>query len=258
MSPKLNQILAVEKGAKSTTENEITRVYHLVQKGEVFTGLSRHYTPKDDAGEELPAEAVNVVVTVPDLVNTFAGSLAGLFDITATKVWANTGASANVTIDGEVLLEDVPVEYLLFMEKRLTDVLTFISKIPTLDPAFNWQWDETSGVYRTDEVWTNRSKKVLKNHVKSEATDKHAAQVEVYTEDETVGRWSTTKFSGAVPVTKVREWRDRVLKLQAAVKFAREEANSIEVTNRQVGEKVFKFLFNANTNGNGNGSTHAV
>lgn len=29
MAPKLNQIIAVEKGAKSTTENEITKAYHL-------------------------------------------------------------------------------------------------------------------------------------------------------------------------------------------------------------------------------------
>src|SRR5882757_8448021 len=99
--PKLNQIIAVEKGTKSTVENEITKTYHLVQKGELFGGLSRVYTPKDDEGEILPPEKTNVIVTVPDLVKAFSGSLITLFDITATKVYANTGARADVKIDDE-------------------------------------------------------------------------------------------------------------------------------------------------------------
>jgi hypothetical protein len=36
---------------------------------------------------------------------------------------------------------------------------------------------------------------------------------------------------------------DRVEKLQAAVKFAREEANAAEVTDVHVGEVVFGYLF---------------
>jgi hypothetical protein len=173
--------------------------------------------------------------------------LAKLFDVTATKVFANTGAKADVTVDGEVLLSDVPVEYLLFLEKRLGDVMTFLGKVPTLDPAHNWHWDEAAGAYKTDPVVTNRSKKVLRNHVKAEATDKHAAQVETYTEDVAVGTWSTVKFSGAVPVTKVKEWRERVGKLQGAVKQAREAANMLEVENVELGGKVFSYLFNGNS-----------
>jgi hypothetical protein len=241
---KLNQIIAVEKGAKSTTENEITRAYHMIQKAELFNGLSRVYTPKNEDGEELPPEKTNVIVSVNELVQAFSGSLTSLFDVTATKVYANTGARADVKVDDEVLLEQVPVEYLLFLEKRLADCLLFLGKLPTLDPAFNWEWDQEAGVFKSEKELRNRTKKVMRNHVKAKATDKHAEQVEVYTEDETVGSWETTKFSGAVPVTQVREWKDKVIKLQAAVKFAREEANSIEVTNQAVGEKVFSYLFN--------------
>lgn len=242
--PKLNQIIAVEKGTKSTVENEITKTYHLVQKAELFNGLSRQYQPKDDEGEILPGEKTNVIVTVPDLVTAFSGSLTTLFDVTATKVYANTGARADVVVDGDVLLEQVPVEALLFLEKRLADVMTFVSKVPTLDPAFDWSWDEASGNYKTAATRTNRTRKVLKNHIKADATDKHPAQVETYTEDEVAGYWDTVKFSGAVPVTLVREWRDKILKLQSAVKFAREEANSKEVTDVKIGEKVFSYLFN--------------
>jgi hypothetical protein len=51
------------------------------------------------------------------------------------------------------------------------------------------------------------------------------------------------KFSGALPAKRVNELVERVEKLQQAVKFAREEANGAEITDQQVGEKVFRYLF---------------
>ena len=36
---------------------------------------------------------------------------------------------------------------------------------------------------------------------------------------------------------------DRIGKLQRAVKFAREEANSTEITDRNAGEAIFGYLF---------------
>jgi hypothetical protein len=51
------------------------------------------------------------------------------------------------------------------------------------------------------------------------------------------------KFSGALPAKRVSELLERVEKLQDAVKFAREEANNAETTDRRVGDKVFGYLF---------------
>ncbi|WP_443608529.1 DUF7873 family protein [Actinomadura violacea] len=67
--------------------------------------------------------------------------------------------------------------------------------------------------------------------------------METYTEDVIVGTWTRTAFSGALPARRVNELRERVAKLQAAIKFAREEANGAEVTDRKVGEAVFGYLF---------------
>lgn len=240
---KLNQIIAVEKGAKSTLENEITRVYHLIQRSEVFNGITREYQPKDDEGETLPSEGTNVIANVEELVQAFSISMTKLFDITATKTQANTLAKANVVVDGTIILADMPVELLLFLEKRLADVKTFLSKLPVLDPAQKWELDGSAGVYKTPPVTTHRSKKVPFNHVKAPATDKHPAQVDVLFEDVTVGFWNTTKFSGAAPATQIKEWKDRVAKLQAAVQMAREEANSMTVEDVAIGQKVFTHIF---------------
>ena len=218
--PKLNQVIAIEKGAKSATESEITDCYHLAQRPEVFNGLIRIYEPKDEEGETLPPEQQKITMTAPDLTKLFSSSLAKLFDVSATKIYGNMKATADVVVDGETLLENVPVEYLLFMEKRLQDVNTYVNKLPILDPGVDWHFDEAKGCFAGEPTTTHRTKKVLRNHVKAEATDKHQAQVDVYTEDETVGYWKLTRFSGALPVTLRDQWRDRVRKLQAAVKFA--------------------------------------
>jgi hypothetical protein len=58
-----------------------------------------------------------------------------------------------------------------------------------------------------------------------------------------VGHWRTIKFSGALPAKRVNELLERVERLQQAVKFAREEANDIEVEDEKVGAKVFQYLF---------------
>ena len=51
------------------------------------------------------------------------------------------------------------------------------------------------------------------------------------------------KFSGAMPARRVNEILERVEKLQQAVKFAREEANNVEIEDQRIGEQVFYYLF---------------
>ena len=160
-----------------------------------------------------------------------------------TKDWANRTACADVTVDGQLLLAQVPVPYLLFLEKQLTDLSAFVRKLPVLDAAESWNLDPSTDAWKTEQVRTIRTRKVPRNHVKAEATENHPAQVEVYYEDVPVGYWTTVKFSGALPARRVNELRERVEKLQQAVKFAREEANAAEVTDQRMGEAVFGYLF---------------
>jgi hypothetical protein len=126
-------------------------------------------------------------------------------------------------------------------------VHTFVAKLPLLDPAEDWEdaIDPVTGCWKTRPAQTVRSKKVPRNHVVAEATREHAAQVQVYTEDVPSGDWTTVKFSGALPATRVRLLLDRVEELQRAVKYAREEANGTEVTDRHAGDVIFGYLFAA-------------
>lgn len=239
----LNQIVAVEKPLKATVNREVTDLYKDIQKTAPLNGISRTYVPKDDDGDRLPPESTTVQIKVEDILASLRESLTKLFDVTATKEVANTAAVADVKVDGNVLLKKVPVSYLLFLEKQLNDISTFVAKLPVLDFSESWSYDSNAGAYATAATVTTRTKKIPRNHVKAEATDKHPAQVDVFYEDVLVGYWSTVKFSGAIPADRAKQLADRVEALKHAVKFAREEANGLTVENQYVGSKVFDYLF---------------
>ena len=240
---KLNQILAVEKGVQSKANREFTDIYREVSKTPLLSGISRTYQPKDDEGDQLPPESTLVQINAEESIAKVSETLINLFDVTLTKDKANTVAKADIVVDGKTILSNVPVTYLLFLEKKLIEVHEFVSKLPTLDPSENWSKDNATGVFKTDVTRTVRTKKVPKNWVKAEATDKHPAQVEIFHEDVIVGTWSTTKFSGALESERVNTLVNRVEALQKAVKFAREEANSTEITDAKAGKAVFDYLF---------------
>jgi len=241
---KLNQVIAIEKGTKSRALQELTESHQTLQKPALLAGISRTYRPKDEEGEQFPPESTRVQIKAEDIIRKTTDELTKLFDVVATKDWANCTAKADVVVNGVTLLTQVPATYLLFLEKQLVDLHTFIKKLPVLDASELWTFDSSADSWATEPIQTTKTKKIPRNHVKAEATEKHPAQVEVYYEDVLVGNWRTIKFSGALPAKRINELLSRVEVLQEAVKFAREEANSLEVSEQKVGAKILNYLFN--------------
>ncbi len=242
MTHRLNQILAIEKGTKSRVFGEISKLHNAVQRASALNGFSKTYQPKDEEGDRYPPERQRVQLIATETLRQAGRLLSELFDVTASKDWANTAAKADVVVDGEVLLEQVPATYLLFVEKQLGDLRTLISKIPVLDEADHWSLDEGSQLYKTEPTETSRTKKVQRPIVLYPATPEHPAQTQLISEDQVVGTWVTVKHSGAFPASRKAELLDRVERLSNAVKFAREQANSVEATRREVGERIFRYL----------------
>jgi hypothetical protein len=240
---RLNQIIAVEKGIKTRSHTELTEAHHALQKPALLAGIARTYRPRDEEGEQLPPEATRVQLRSEEVIRKTTEILAELFDVTATKDYTNCKARADVVVDGKVLLTGVPVTYLLFLEKQLVDLHTFVKKLPVLDASESWVFDPSADCWATEPVQTAKTKKIPRNHVKAEATEKHPAQVEVYHEDVVVGFWKTVKFSGALPAKRVNELLGRVELLQQAVKFAREEANNQTADDVKLGKTVLNYLF---------------
>ncbi len=240
--PKLNQTIAIEKGVKSRVYGEITDMHKASQKAELFNGFVKTYRRKDEDGEDYPPERKKVQENAGNLLARIAELMTEYFDITATKDWANCHAVADVEVDGQVLLKDAPVTYLLFLEKQITDLHTFVDKLPELDEADDWLKDENSGLYKTAPTPTHRTKKVQKPIVLYEATKEHPAQTQMITEDVIVGFWDTVKHSGALPAPRKKLLLERIEQFSKAIKYAREKANSAEAENRKIGKQIFAFL----------------
>lgn len=240
--PKLNQIVAVVNGKKTEAEKALTEVHRKCTKPELFNGLHRTYRPLDEDGETFPDESKPVEYTTDQALEDSRNILTGLFDVIATQDYSNGAAVADVIVDDNAILENVPVTYLLFLEKQLTSLNTFIAKLPTLDVGENWTKDSNRDLYVGSQYDTHKTKKVLQHKVLYEATKEHPAQVEKWTEDTRVGTWINQKSSGSMPLVEKRVLLEKVKKLQDAVKFARETANSVEVAPVKVGDKVFNYL----------------
>jgi hypothetical protein len=240
---KQNQIIAIEKGAKSKAERELTDVHQRLGKAQLLTGLSRVYTAKDAEGDSLPSETHLVQVRTKEEIGRAEEALTEYWNVTAAKEWTNCEASADVKLDEKVLLEKVPVGYLLFLEKQLVNIATFIKKLPVLDPAESWHFDSAQNCYTTKHVEQVRTKKILRNHTKFAGDENHPPQVDVYTEDVQVGTWRVVKSSGALERKDVATMTTRVEALQRAVKMAREQANLVEAKRPKCADKVFAYLF---------------
>jgi hypothetical protein len=240
---RLNQINALVKGTKAQTLRTFTDLHRTVGKAPLLSGISRTYQPRDDEGERLPSESTRVQVTVDSVLPQVSVALGRLFDLQLTQDATNCVARADVVVDGATILADAPVTYLLFLEKQLTDLRTFVDGLPTLDAAERWEFSDGFGCYASEPAETVRTKKVPRNHVRAEATAHHPAQVDVYMEDVPQGTWTTVKLSGAMPADRVRQLRTRIAALIDAVKIAREAANTITVEDRKAGEQVFGYLF---------------
>jgi hypothetical protein len=240
---KLNQLIAILQSVKANAAKGKTEVYQLAQKSSLFQGLSRAYQSREEDGFIYPPESQKLTLKATELIEKFVQASSEFLDLAATQDRANTEAKASVIVDGQSILTEVPVSYLLFLEKQLQDVKTFVLSLPVLSIDKDWQRDPNRGCYVTSPKETVKTKKITDFVVAYEATEHHPAQIKEVTKDVIEGVWSLIEFSGALPQDRVNTLLSRVDKLQKAVLQAREEANSREIQQHQVAGAIFGYLF---------------
>lgn len=240
---KLSQNVALLKTAKNGAHQETSLIHHQLQRVAAFVGRVRTYQPREDDGDTFPVEVEVVQSSAPELLTSAAKAMGRLFDAQAAVDYGNTQAKANVVVDGKTIVADAPVPYLLFLEKQLKDWITVIKKLPVLDPSKEWFWSQEQGLFFTEGVKTVKTKRITKHQVVVPPTDKHPAQVKSWEEDVPAGDWNTLFKSGAMHKTRIKVLLERAEALAEAVKVAREEANSQEVTSKRgTGKVVFDYL----------------
>ncbi len=242
--PKLNQINAIVSGRKAEAEKAITDMYKLIQKDQLFNGRERTYRPIDEVnGQKQPAESQRVQQRADDLIRQAIGKWTELWNLIYMQDLGNQQAKADVVVDGKTLLPQVPVTFLLFLDKQVNDLETFISKLPTPDPAEEWSHDANSGFLRSKSTESLRTSKEPTVIVKYEATKDHPAQTELFTKDVPVGTWTQILYSGCITTDKKNIILERIKKLQEGVKPAKEQANLQDIERQKIADALFGYVF---------------
>lgn len=248
---KLHQILAVESGIRTQTQADLAKLHTPVSHHQLLLGQTRTYTPLEEDGEKIPPERALLQVRLPSVLAKTAKVWEKLLDVTATRDFANCDAKADVKLDnGTVILKQAPATYLLWLEKKLQELHSFICSLPLLPPEIEWVWDKTQNCFRNKEaIVTTRTAKVFYAHQLAPATPEHPAQVNEKSREQVIGHYHTLRFCGAFELETAQEMKGRVEELFRAVKFAREEANRIDVVDQKVGKGLLSYIFGDNAKG---------
>ena len=247
--PKLHELLPVEGDLSGAYDKVLQETSDNFRKHpDRYQGSQKRVELFDaDAPDEAP-EYKNMDDTVHNKLDYTSEHIIRYFDCVLQKEATNQNATGDIIIDGVSIAENVPATFLLGLESKLTKVRNVVYRfIPTLQPGIHWEKDETQGpnVYKRKYPEENfRTKKVRKNHIKAPATDKHPAQVEVFTEDEKVARIIKDVWCGMPSSAEKSEILKRLDTLIQAVKKARQRANSEEVVKATIGKKLFDFIHN--------------
>ena len=248
--PKIHELIAADSDRQQIANSLADEaVVTFAKKTDHFMGQTRRIEMFDEAREGENVEDVKeIVTTVEEKLDHVWDGLYRAYDVAATKENSNTSteARANVIVAGTTVLENVPATVLLQLERELKKLKNLYAAIPTLDPAYAWEPDETAekpGVFRVanDQVQL-RTEKELDKKILYDATEHHPAQVETFTVDRPVGKIITTRISGAVTPARKAEWLRRISELATAVKEARQRANSAEAIEMTVGAQIRTFI----------------
>lgn len=243
MATKLHQVIPARDEQAKVTAQRLTELHHTLKNSGKSVGRRRTYEPVNDEGIRYPDESQKVEIRAIDAIATARVEFARLIDVTATRDEGNMNARADVVVDGQTLLSGVPATTLLWLEKQMDDLLTFVSKLPVLPADTNWTWDDGERVNVSTPVVSLKTTKVTQVLTLAPATERHPAQATTQVVDEIEGRWTTVNLSGALAPAEVRTLVDRVTKVRGAVKAARSDANETTVEQKNLGAAILGYVF---------------
>jgi hypothetical protein len=246
----LGQIVGIHKTTRTQIQRDWDQVYHDLQRSELFNGFDKTHTPFEGNLTQ-PAKSKRVQANATELVYGLQDLLTRLFDLEATKDSADTQARADVKVtqngNETVVLPNVPINHLLWLEKQAVHLLTVFRSIPVVSAAEDWQSSETLewGKLRTPTEQTPSTKKAEHFEIIVPAADNngHPAAYEKVTQDIKSGDWYETKYTTAMLPNTKAALVNRTSLLLDGIKQAIVAANHLDVTDVKEGALIFGFLF---------------
>lgn len=254
---QLHELLAAEKTATNTRDQLTKDTENKFAKGDnYFTGFTKTLEMLGDDPSNVKIEAAarqdkalptTVVATVAYYLNQWGRTEDVLFQ----KNLTNTTALADIEFRGNVLVTGVPVDELMGLEVRLSDLRKLATQIPTLDASREWAVDSSAqqaGTWKAVQPQiTTKTEKVVTPVVLYGATDKHPAQIEKVTTDKVVGTFTLNVISGATTAIQKANVLSVLDDLIIEVKKARTRANSVPVQTVQIGKSITDLIMGALT-----------
>ena len=244
---KLHEVLAAEKTVSSAWNTLYEETLKKLGNSHFFEGHTKSLKMlEESAGNEAieaqAAEHKALPTNVHDTLEYTFGILANHEDLQLQKNYTNTMAKADVEFRGEVVFPGLPVDQLLGLEARLAKVRTLYVAMPTLDASKTWTFDAGMGCWVAPPEHVVKTEKIMVPVVMSPATDKHPAQVKESTKDNTIGKFTQVKRSGAVTAVQKSEAIKLIDELLVEIKQARMRANETIVVNAKLGKDLLALL----------------
>ena len=247
MGNKLHELLAVEGDLEGVYKKILQETStQFVKHADRYFGNHVRVEQFDENAPEEHDVHKEMDDTVMKKIEYSCGHIIRYIDAVLQKEKTNQLAMADIIVDGTTIAEKVPATCLLGLETKFKHIRSHIyESIPTLQPGIKWDPDDSQGegVYKRaypEEKF--RTKKVIKNHVRYEATKEHPAQVDTYTEDEKIARIITDTWCGMITPAEKSQLLNRVDKLIRAIKRARQQANACEVVKATIGKELFAYI----------------
>ena len=246
-------------GLKETLLNGYKAVWGSVQKTfknqqNLFKGVTSTYEPLDGYADDPSKRGVVMVETTVDeqllyAFNQSADYLATTFSIEKTN--ASGSARAELIIDGNSWGEYTSLELL-----RLKSIINSASMknafdvIPTRKLQMNWNHVENHDLYGEREIYSSDmlegyAKTTIKQPYILEDPHPDLNRAPVMAERNTqvnIGKYTTQQFSGEMSLHSKAALKSRLTNLNKAVLDALERANSIEIQQSDLGDKLLSYL----------------
>lgn len=222
---------------------EATRTF---QKGEMFDGYQKTYTPKEEGGDLVAGESKEIVTTVDEKLRYVLPFLSDAIDIQLSREASNASGKlvAPLTVEGREF-GTFSSQELLQLEKNVRELRNMADLLPTLDMAKAWVTNdnEHTGTFSCPDTKTYRYVERMTPVVLYPHTDKHPAQVEKVMDRVQVGEYSTRLLSGRITPERKAHIIARLDAVLVAIGVARAQANGNVATNISFGDELLNFVF---------------
>jgi len=244
---KLHEILAVEGDLEARAKDAMHDAKTKFSTPAFFHGFKRELEMFDgDDGTHYPPETQQVTYVVDEILKSVSDHSSRYFDVMLAKESTNQMAKADLIVNGETISKDLPATFLLGMESRLKVLKNALDTIPTLPPGRDYVLDEdvADNIFKTrDPERTFKTANRIKHKVLYDATKEHPAQIEKWSEQENVGAYTKVEWFSSMSPNGKRKLIQRLNDMIMGCKKARQKANSVEVTRKEVGRDIFGYLF---------------